>query len=183
MGISPTAPPRTVRDSLPSHGSYDFLFLKAPPLENQGCPLYSIGHAVPSLPSHYRTFITTTNDSVPDRWPRYLVFRRYFPLITFPLTSTSRFPRSDIKPVLGSCHLYTGCRPSSTQVSSWTLPNGRIDPLVLTPFNEFRCLIGWFALAHLPRTYMTDDLSLFLKRSLPRHCLLRSFEVVCPLFL
>ena len=62
-----------VLDSLPSHGSYNFLFSTRLLHWRANVGLVtSIGYAAPSLQSHYRAFFTTTNDSAPDWWHRYL---------------------------------------------------------------------------------------------------------------
>ena len=74
MGISPTAPPRNVRDSLPSYGSNNCFF---PPGSSPiGLTWIPFGCTAPSLPLHYRAFITTTSCSAPDKWPWYLALRR-----------------------------------------------------------------------------------------------------------
>ena len=83
--------------------------------------ILSANYVAPSLQPHYRTFNTTTNNSAPICWHRYLAFQTPR-LIAFPFTSNSRFPRSDTTPVLRSCLLYSGCRSASNQVASELIP-------------------------------------------------------------
>jgi len=70
----------------------------------------------PSLHHHHSGFITTTGDSALETFALvfFLVGATY---LSFPLTSKVRFPRSVLKPIPSSCHLYTDYRLNSKQVS------------------------------------------------------------------
>src|ERR1700724_4166432 len=82
-------------------------------------------NAVPSLPSHYKSFLTTMDGSVPRSGIGILPHGVCH--LSFPFASRARFSRSAPKPALSSCRLYTDCRRASKQVSSrlfLELPSG-----------------------------------------------------------
>ena len=102
----------------------------------------------PSLHSHYRSFITTTNCSAPVLRIGTLILMGP-PLGFLPWHRNDRFRRSTQKPETGSRHLYAGRRSGSKQVSPELIPEYHKPP-VLTSSLTFRHLIsGSLALASL----------------------------------
>src|SRR3990167_4898753 len=83
-------------------------------------------NAAPSLRSHYKSFITTTGDSVPRSGIGILPHGVCH--LSFPFASETRFSRSVPKPVLRSCRLYTGCHRARKQISSRLIPEHMGDP-------------------------------------------------------
>ena len=124
-GISPPGPHRSVRDSLPSYGSYHpaAQITRRRGLTLRLLPLL-VGQTVrpddptPSLHPHYRDFNATAGRSAPV--PRIGTFTLVGSShLSFSLTigaTGSHVPHKSL--VSGSRHLYAGRHPDSKQVSS-----------------------------------------------------------------
>ena len=104
---------RTVHKSLDLHGSHyptlykGFVDVMSLFPATQVGDTRQPGNAAPSLHSHYRSFITTM--SSPDPRSDIGILPRGFCHLSFPFSFRTRLSRSVPKPVLSSCHLYTGC--------------------------------------------------------------------------
>jgi len=86
------------------------------------------------------------------------------PLVSFPLTSERRFPRSKLKPVPCSRRLYAGHRLDSKQVSSRLIP-GHPVPLVLMTVRFFRHVFdGSFSFVSIG-THLTNSLFAFSRNA------------------
>ena len=126
-GLAPRAAHRSVRDSLPSHGScHPEESCRPPPqpASSSGFPLaqWSWRDGLPpSLNGHYSAS-SLLRGSPPLDVASVLSFSWFTPLGSFPLTSTPRFPRSIQPPLPGSAHLYAGCRSVRKQVSPELIP-------------------------------------------------------------
>src|ERR1700722_19880817 len=86
-----------------------------------------LNNVVPSVQSHYRTFLPTTDHSVPVSRIGTLVLAD-LPLGRLPLHRDDRFSRSIQEPDLASRRLNAGCRPGNFQVCSRARPGGSDHP-------------------------------------------------------
>src|ERR1035438_1744330 len=89
-------------------------------------------NAAPSLHSHYKGFVATTDSSVPR--PGIGILPHGVCHLSFPLPSRTKFSRSLPKPVLSSCRLYTDCHWDRKQVSSQLV----LEPVVVSSFGSIR---------------------------------------------
>ena len=113
----------------------------------------NVDGAIPSLPSHYKTFIATTDDSAPV--PRIGTLTLVGPPLGFlPLHRDDRFPASIHEPELDSRLLNAGRRAGSRQVTPTLIPEQPPSP-VLTSSILFRHFIGRFAFARLSSSHLT----------------------------
>src|ERR1700682_1574162 len=82
---------------------------------------FGVDDLPPSLHGHYPT--SSLLRSSPPRGVAFVLSLSWFlPLVASPLASTPRFPRSVRRPLLGSAHLYAGCRSARKQVPSELIP-------------------------------------------------------------
>ncbi len=79
------------------------------------CIFTQLPNAAPSLQDHYSLFSTTTSCSAPLRYIDIPLL--WCARIGFLLSLSKRFSCSIEEPRVSSCHLYTGCHPSSKQVA------------------------------------------------------------------
>jgi hypothetical protein len=116
-----------VHDSLPSHGScHPEESCRPPPqpASSSGFPLtqwFRRDGLPPSLDRHYSAS-SLLRGSPPLDIASVLSPSWFKPLVTFPLASSSRFPRSIQLPLPGSAHLYAGCRSVRKQVPPELFP-------------------------------------------------------------
>ena len=76
--------------------------------------------------------------------------------LSFPFAVRTKFSRSIPKPVLSSCRLYTDCHRIRKQVSFRLILGIEGNPSFDSALCISRCVIGRFAFAHLPNTYLTS---------------------------
>lgn len=108
---------------------------------------------IPSLPSHYKMFFATTDDSAPVPRIGTLVLVGP-PLGLLPFHRDDRFTASTHEPELDSRLLYAGRHAVGKQVSSALIPEQPLSP-VLTSSILFRHVIGRFAFARLSSSHLT----------------------------
>ena len=116
-----------MHDSLPSHGSCHPEESCRPPPPPASSSRFQLAlwsrrdSLPPSLNGHYSAS-ALLRGSPPLGVASVLSSSRFTPLVTFPLASTPRFPRSIPLPLPGSAHLYAGCRSGRKQVSPELIP-------------------------------------------------------------
>ena len=143
----------------------------AKPAGSSCCQLAHYGSDVDSLPPslHGRYSASSLLPGSPPLSIASVVSPSWFrPLVAFPLPSTPRFSCSIRPPLLGSGHLYAGCRSVRKQVSPELIPESSNYPGfdIVSIFSTRQ----WFTCVPLPRSHLTRISlpGLFLLRSPPR---------------